>query len=307
MRSLAPVYRTLAAMHRAGIPWPRAVQSATLDDARFVTVRRDLETGRTLSEALGGIVDPLDRALIEAGEKDGSLDTTLDRLAERHEDARRRGRELRARQAYPVYLAHVAAVLMALPDVIQSHTLAAVGWAALVLVPVWTWLLLQRRFLGAERRPATSGDPPAPPPLVGPLRSRVEEADARALEALGRLYEAGVPLAEATPLALRAGWGGRAALDLATLRDRVRRGDDVAGAFRHLPPDLAGRIAAAEESGSLGEALVQIAGELAFDAEVRRKKLHQLLPLVLMLLVGGIIAARLFTFYAQYYSQLSGL
>jgi len=149
------------------------------------------------------------------------------------------------------------------------------------------------------------GDPPAPSTFLLFSRSRVEEADARGLDALGRLYEAGVPVAEALDLAIGAGWGGRAAADMAEARRRAARGRDLAGAWHHLPPQIAQRLVAGEESGSLGEALGRVADDLRFGVEMRRRRFTVVLPVLAVLGVGLIVAWRLFSFYAGYFRSLT--
>lgn len=302
--SYAPVLRSLAAMHRAGIPWPRALESAAGGDLRFATAQQALERGEPLGQALATVVDPLDVALIEAGETDGSLELVLTQIAASHEEETNRLREEMTALAYPLLLAHLAALLMALPDLIQGNVGGALLWAFGVLIPTWGFLFWRRKQAERSRAAPGTGDPPEPPPAAGPWRNRVEVADARALDAMGRLYDAGVPVKESLDLAIAAGWGGRAAADLAEARRRVSRGQDLAGAWRHLPPDVATRLATAEEAGSLGEAFGRVAEQLRFDVRLRRKRMAALLPVIAMLAVGAFVAWRVFSFYGKLYSGL---
>lgn len=303
-KSYAPVFRSLAAMHRAGIAWPRALESAAGGDPHYASAQSALERGEPLGQALSSVVDALDAALLEAGEKDGSLERVLTEIADAHDASRRDRREELTGLFYPLILAHIAGVLMALPDLIQGHPGGAFLWAAAILAPTWGFLLWRRRQARASRVAPGTGDPPAPPPAVGPWRNRVEEADARALDAMGRLYEAGVPVAESLDLSIAAGWGGRAAADLAEARRRVARGRDLAGAWHLLPDELAGRLRAAEESGSLGEAFSRVAQELRFDVRTRRQRVAAVLPVLAMLCVGALVALRLFSFYSGLYGRI---
>jgi type IV pilus assembly protein PilC len=293
-------------MHRAGIPWNRALESAAGGDARFEEAQRALDRGAPLARALTGVLDPLDVALIEAGEKDGALERVLVEIAESHDEMRRSKTEALTGLMYPIALAHFGAILLPLPDLVQGNYGAALLWAALILVPTWLFILLVSRRGRAERRRRASGSeqPPVPRPFLGFWSSRVEAADARALSVLGRLYEAGVPVADAVELSIASGWGGRAAADLAEARRRVARGHDLGGAWRHLPDDIADRLRSGEEAGSLGDALGRVAAELRFSVRTRQKRLSVLLPLLVMLVVGGIIALRILTFYVDLYAGL---
>ena len=307
MSSYGPRFRSLASMHRAGIPWSRAVESAGSGDPQWGAAARAIDGGQAFGAALAGIVDPLDRALIQAGEKDGSLEHVLEEIAEDQEAASVRRREEFTALLYPLLVAHVAAFLMPLPDLMQGNIGGALFWLALVLVPPYAYLYWRRRSRAQDRAVPAAGDPPQPRSMLGPHANRVEEADARALGALGRLYEAGVPMSEALDLAIAAGWGGRAAVDLAEARRRVRRGRDLAGAWRLVPEETASRLRSAEEAGSIGDALHRAADELRFSVQTRRTRTAAILPVVATLVLGGIVAWRLFSFYGGYYGNLPGL
>ncbi len=293
-------------MHRAGIAWPQALASASQSDPTWLDAHRRLEQGQGIAASLEGAVDPLDRALLEAGERNGALEQTFEELAETHDERHRRREEARVRQMYPFVLSHILAVLMALPDLLQGRLLPAVGWALLILVPLWAWIFLQS-VLARPERPLCDARPPAPPPMIAALRNRTQEADARGLEALGRLYDAGVPLDQALALSVSAGWGGRVALDLFDARARVAAGHDLSGAFTHLPAPIPGRLRSAEDSGSLGRTLVQIAREMRYDADVRRRKAAQTVPVIMLLVIAVLVFLRLAVFYGGYFEQVNRL
>jgi type II secretory pathway component PulF len=298
VKDAAGLYRALASLHRAGVAWPQAVRHAARGAPRWSSVADAVERGSSLADAVGGVVDPLDEALIRAGEADGSLESTFQALAERHETTRRQRRARTTALVYPVLVAHVAALLLPLPDLVQGRVGAALSWALGVLVPLHVGLLWMRRADRRLARRVPTGRPPEP----RGTRAAIEEADARALDALGRLYDAGVPLGDAIGLAMRAGWGGRAAADLGDARDRVARGEDLAGAWTRLPRDLATRLDGAERAGELGAAARQAASDLAFDAATRRERFARVLPVVVILLLGAVIAWRVLTFYAGVYA-----
>jgi type II secretory pathway component PulF len=301
----AAFFRSLAELHRAGIAWPEAVRTAGGGDARWDAAVQALGRGAPLSDALGEAVDPLDRALLRAGEQDGSLERVLRDVSEHHEAARRRRGRRTASLAYPLLVAHVAALLLPLPDLLQGRPGAALLWGLAALVPTWTFLLLLRRADRRERpRPGETGPPPAP--AQGPLsRNRVEAADARGLEAFGRLLSAGVPLGSALDHAVRAGWGGRAAVDLAGARERLPAGGALAAGWRSLPPGVARRLAAAETAGALGEEARRVAEELDLAVDLRRQRAAAVLPVVATLVLGALVALRVLSFYGALYGNLA--
>ncbi len=294
MADLASTYRSLAALHRAGIGWPAALASAAPASEAWALARTRVEQGEPLSRALIGAVEPIDLALLRAGEAGGSLEPALEALSRRHEEAHRdRGRR-RAALAYPLMLAHIAALLLPLPDLMQRRLGSALLWFLLPLVPLYGF------WLYARRRPT----PDRPLPFRFPFSARVEEQDAEALEALGTLYDAGVPLSEALPLARASGPHGRVGRDLVRAESHVARGEPLAAAWRDVPPAQAVGLRTGELTGSLGRECLASAVRLHEDAALRRTRtLAKALPLI-MLAIGLIVGARVISFYAGAFRQL---
>jgi type II secretory pathway component PulF len=296
VRDLASVYRGLAAFHRAGAGWAEALAALPETDPAWALARTAVQSGSSLADALAPHVPGLDVALLRAGETSGRLEQALEDLAERHTLAHRRRGQRRAALAYPFLLAHVAALLLPLPDLVGRQYAAALLWALVPLVPVYGLL-----FLG---RLAAGGTGPLPHRL--PWTNTVEEHDAQALDALGALYDAGVPLLEALPLAREAGPRGRAAADFLRGEARVQAGQDLAGAWQALPRETTAGLVIAERTGSLGGELAAAAQRLAFDVEMRRKRTAARLGPLLVLVLGGIVALRVFGFYASYF-RMAGM
>ena len=296
---LSVVYRSLAQLHQAGVGWPEALDAATTADApRFAAARAGVAQGRPLADSLAPVLPPLDVAGLRAGEASGRLDDALTTLAERHEEERRRDLERRAALAYPLVVAHVAALLLPVPDLVAGRVGAALGWAALVLVPLH--LLL---WAGRAARRAAERDPAAARGLAA-LRTpaAVEEADARGLTALAWLVDAGVPLLGALPLAARAGAGGRVAADCVAAASEVAAGRPIAPAFRRSPPEVTVPLATGEASGTLTDACRRAAQALADRALWRRRRFAAVLPVAVTVAIGVVVGARVISFYSQAFS-----
>lgn len=298
----APLFRSLASLHRAGVPWPQALASASGGDSRWRGAEQALAGGASLSDALSAEVAPLDLAVLRAGEASGTLEAALENIAQRQEeDARMQGAR-RTALAYPVIMAHVAALLAAVPDVLQGRLGSGVLWSAGILVPLYAILWFTRPRSVHNK---TARHPGTTPPKAGPImRSAIQEADARALGAFADCYEAGMPLDEALELASRAGAGGRVAFDLYRARPRVADGAALHSAWQALPETYARELRAAEESGELGQTSRHLAARFRFEVEMRRKRFSSLLPLAILLVVGGIVALRVIGFYTSVYSNL---
>lgn len=289
MPDLASTYRSLAALHRAGIGWPEALASAAPGSGPWGEARGRALQGEPLSRALVGVVEPIDLALLRAGEAGGSLEEALEALSRRHEEAHRARGRRRAALAYPLMVAHIAALLLPIPDLVQGRTGSALFWFLLPLVPLYAF------WLYARRRPT----PDRPLPHRFPFTARVEEQDAEALEALGTLHDAGVPIAEALTLARAAGPYGRVGRDLVRAEGLVERGEPLAAAWREVPPTLAAGLRTGELTGTLGRECRASSERLREDAVLRRQRtLGRALPL-LMLGLGLIVGLRVIGFYAQ--------
>ncbi|MFM8385329.1 MAG: type II secretion system F family protein [Planctomycetia bacterium] len=293
MASLPTLYRALASLHRAGVGWREALDSV---GGALHEPRQRLARGATLPQALTGHVPPLDVALLRAAEASGTYERVLEHLAQRHEEEHRARGKRRAALAYPLTVAHVSALLMPLPDLVRGDLPAAAGWALAALAPIYLFMAYSRR---APR-------PGRPLPARFPFTARVLEMDGRALAALGALYDAGVPLREALPMAREAGTHGRVARDLARAEAFVAEGAPLAGAWTEVPDDLRVGLASAERAGSLGRECAASAERLALDADLwRQRVLGRSVPLV-MLALGLLVAARVISFYAGIF-RLAGL
>lgn len=293
MANQKAMYRSLASLHRAGVAWPQALESAA--PGRLAAAQKALRDGKPLSEALTGEVDALDIAMIRAGESSGTLEETFARLAQRHDDEARRRAEMRSAVLYPILLAHIGAVLLGVPDLIQRRYTAALGWAALLMGPCWIWMWLAHKS-GRVRH----GRDPKPPRFVHPLNaSGIEDADSRALLALADCLDGAVPLPETLRLAARAGAGGRVAADLAFAAVGVQQGKRISEFFKYTPSEIGRSLRVAEDSGDLSRVARECADHFAFSARMRRERIRSILPIFMMLTIGGLIAYRIISFYAN--------
>jgi type II secretory pathway component PulF len=298
---LASIYRSLAHLHAAAIPWPTAVEKATAGDARFVPVVESLRNGDPLTRAFDGAIPPIDIAALRAGEVSGNLEKTLLDLSTRRDAEAARDRERKAATAYPILLIHFAAVLMPIPDLVMGNVGAAIGWAAIALVPLYSWIFYRAAALRAIEGTASGARPPLWTRILW-TRAAVEEADARTLRALGWLEDAGVPRLEAIPLAAHAGAGGRAAEDLVGGYAAVLAGRPLSTAWASIPSDIAAPLSTGEETGRLAEACAHEASALDGTASLRRARAAALVKPLAIILIGIIVGARVFSFYYGMYA-----
>jgi general secretion pathway protein F len=319
----------LATLMEAGLPLERAlvVLGDLAGSRRFrqilADVTQSVRTGSTLADALARHQPrPFSRLYVNtvrAGERGGVLELALRRLADYLEAARELREAVVSALIYPALLLAVGigavvflltfvlprfAVILAdlgqtlpLPTRVvlaASEGLVTYWWALLAgaLAAVLAWQVVARSEAGRDRVDRWLLDLP----LAGDLLRKIEVG--RAVQTLGTLLSAGVPLLAALDVA-REGAGNRVvARALGTVHGAVKRGEGVArpmtdtGVFPALAVHM---VRVGEETGRLDEMLGRVA--TTYEREIRvavRRLVAALEPaiiVVLGLVVLGIVLA----------------
>lgn len=143
---LATFYRSLSTLLGTGLPIPMALRAAGegVGSRRFRqaidAVAFRAGAGTNVAEALAAqpeTFDAADVALVEAGERTGTLDRTLLQLAEDRERLGGLRRRLLAGLAYPLFLYHAAAMIPPFPKLILEGLGAWLRPVLMMLVPFW--------------------------------------------------------------------------------------------------------------------------------------------------------------------------
>ncbi len=287
-------YREMSVLMASGMPMVSALEilieapelgaSATM----LAGVRDRIREGASLASALSeasSSVRPFEKAILEVGERSGSLDAMLDRLAGFLEEQQQLNERVLSAMIYPGIIAGFAVVIavvmlgVVVPSaakVLGEHGGASLPMLTRVMMAlgrVMLWggpVLLLGGMFGVSyvrRRLATDEE----------WRCRVDQrlfrvpvfgrgytivVNLRCARTLAILLRGGVGLVDALALAGRAtgsAWVGRLAADES---DAVRHGSSLADAVRRIPPlaaALPAWIQAGEASGSL-EKLLDTAG-----------------------------------------------
>ncbi len=313
----ALLYRELVALLQAGIPLVPAfgllIQAPDFEDVRprLASVRDALREGRSLAAALAGAGGGLHRhelAVIEAGERAGTLDTVLARLAGFLDLQAGVRDQIVTALIYPALI-----VLVALGIAAGLLGVALPRLGALFLDdPALPLPLLTRVVMGTGRAALVAGLPllAAAAIALGIAAHRLRRDPARAAAWHGRLLRlplagpgwgllaalrfartlalllnGGVPLVDGLRLAGEATGNLWIAARTAESADAVRHGSSLADAVRRLPPldVLAGWVQVGETSGTLPALL-----ESAADRLERRwqrflaRRLNALEPLLIL-------------------------
>ena len=272
-----------------------AVASAVAD------VRRVVASGMTVAQAMGLRPDvfPAEHAqLVEAGESAGAMPDALRRLAARVDHSRRMQREWRGALAYPALLIHGVAVVLpiGLLGVSGGAYVSRVLFHLIVLYAVVGGVWFAWRRIG-------SGDPTRLP-FVGRIFHTMRAGSL--CWAIGSLYEAGVNVVPAVERSLTRRLDGEPAVQSALTG--LREGDtglaDFASTSGLFPADTVSILRIAQESGNLGEALLNEGGRLDELGVHRMRTTLRVTGRTIYVVAAITVAYVVIRFYASYFGAL---
>ena len=277
----------------------------------------ELAKGRTFAESLrqlGAWLPEFDIALIDAGERSGRLDICFRLLADYYNDRARIAKQVISQLIYPVGLIHFAAFifLIVLPFA-HSQFNASLLWlfvkAALVIAPLYLvtiFLIYATQSRHGEKWRARIESCIRPIPILGTARRFL--ALARLAAALEALISAGVNIVQAWDLAATASGSPALRRTVESWKPQIAAGQtpaEIIRGCRIFPEMFANLYASGEVSGKLDETLRRL---YAHYQEEGARKLHafaQWTPRLIYLLVAGIIAYKVVSFYLGYFQQIN--
>lgn len=321
--------RQLATMIQSGIPLVQSFDIVAKGQSNkrvkdlIENIKHDIETGLTLSEALikhPAYFNELFCNLIDAGEKSGSLDVMLDKVATYKEKIETIKKKIKKALTYPMAVLVVAFIVTAglLIFVVPQFESLFKGFGA--DLPALTkavvnmskffqsyWYLIFGTFGGAIYAfiyaknhsldfAQTIDRVLLKFPVIGPILEKA--AIARFSRTLSITFAAGLPLVEA--LKSVAGATGNIIYSKATdkIREEVSTGQqmNVAMENTHLFPNMVIQmIAIGEESGALEKMLSKVADFYEEEVDNAVDALSSLLEPIIMsilgVLVGGLVIA----------------
>lgn len=324
--------RQLATMINAGLPIVRALyvlseQTANpkLNDV-VVAVRKDVEAGSSLSEALEKHPDVFSRLYVEmvkAGETGGILDGVLLRLADQLERDQDLRRKIRSALTYPtvvlifailaasfmlMFIVPVFAglfqdlggtlplptrICMLISDILTSFwgvlVYAAMGLAVVMFLR-WKKSESGRKVWGRAvlRIPAKIGDV-------------VKKATlARFARTLATLSAAGVPILQSIEITATSSGNWVVEKALLKSRDAIREGIPLYKPLETepvFPPMVTRMIAVGEETGDIDGMLTKIAEFYESEVDAAVKALTSIIEPLMVVVVGGIVGAIVISMY----------
>jgi len=275
-QSKADLFLHLALMERSGLPPDKAFALLTLPaglNGRLGVLRGLLNGGADIAAAglKSGLFSEFEARLVAAACHAGSPARTYQRLAQRHALKARNAALVRSRMALPLVSLLIALAVQPLPALLAG-SVTGPGYLLSILRPflVLAGCVFLYRF--CARRLSVWTDRPTPVqtalsglitrlPLFGAMVVRKNLRDF--YENLALLLEAGVPMLDALPKALRTVGLCTIRADFAILQTMLERGSTLSQAVANLQFQtrcpVQGYIVSGEASGALPEMMLRFA------------------------------------------------
>ncbi len=292
-------FRQLATMVNSGLPVSRAVHTSAQQGLAELgeAMALDIDHGANLNEAMSKYpfhFDEYEVAMVKAGEVAGQLDHQLKELAISAESSYALSKQISSKLVYPAVVVHGAIFLPPLFLLVKDGLEAYLTTVLSVLIPLYVVVI--GSFV-AYRLFRTKGGPRRLfdhifsnlPVIAPPMRSA---ARIRFFEALSNLSEAGFLPDQSIPLAANSCgnyW----------LRDRVMEAWNVIGKESPISAVLRrskgfsaielGLVSTGEEAGQFASTLRKAAESLKPEFEAQVHRITTILPILLLLIVGGVV------------------
>ncbi len=321
--------RQMATMMSAGVPLVQSLEIVGRGHENpamselILGIKTNIESGRSLAESLAQYplhFDDLFVNLVDAGERSGTLETLLDKIATYKEKTEKIKKKVKKALVYPSAVMVVAFIVtgimlyfvvpqfqslfegfgadlpaftkmvVSLSDVVREYWWAMlIGIVGVVLV----FGYFKKRSLKFRRFLDRVG---LKFPVVGDILYK--SAVARYARTLSTMFAAGVPLVEAMGSVARA--SGNIVFEdaIMVMRDQVASGQQLQLAMQQstlFPPMAVQMVAIGEESGSLDQMCAKVAEFYEDEVDSLVDSLTSLLEPIIMavlgVLVGGLVVA----------------
>ncbi|HYI80099.1 MAG TPA: type II secretion system F family protein [Thermoleophilaceae bacterium] len=334
--------RQLSTMVSSGMTLLRAfyvLEEQTENDKlreTFTAVRKDVEAGLSLSQALGrhpDVFNDLYVAMVTAGESGGILESTLLRVADQLEKDDALRRQIKAAMIYPGLIASFAGVVLIalvsflvpvfekifsdfggdLPPITRftvwlSHMFTQ-RWYVLIVVAfavVWSF----RRWKSSERGQIQWDKLKLKTPMkIGDIVQKV--ALARFSRTFSGLVAAGVPMLEAIEITGRTSGNKVVEMAMEDVEKSVKKGGTLSAPMRAAPAAfpvmVVQMIGVGEETGALEQMLSKIADFYEDQVAASLKALTSILEPIMIMMVGAIVGFIVIAMYLpmfQVYDQI---
>jgi len=341
-QALTVFSRQFATMINAGLAMVRCLDilSEQTEDKKLqstlIQVRRDVEGGATLSNALGkhpSVFSTLYVSMVKAGEMGGVLDEVLERLASFMEKDFSLKKKVKSALTYPIVILVMAVLIviflvlyilptfvslfenMNIPLPLPTKILIFVTKSAtnpVVIIP--TAIVLVGAVFGINRFIATPFGKKQfdllklNVPVFGLLNKKV--AISRFCRTLGTLLSSGVPIMQALEIVGKASGNEIIAMTVTKIRESIREGESIAsplGSSGMFPPMVTQMVAVGEETGNLDAMLSKISDFYDTEVEYLLSSLTSMLEPIMIVGMGGVVGFIVIAVFLPLYNLIGQL
>lgn len=332
--------RQFAAMASAGLPLVQCLDilaSQTENKILARTVQQisgDIQGGNTLADSMAKhpkIFNQLYCNMVAAGEASGSLDTILVRLADYQEKAQALRRKVKGALSYPVILAIVAVlvvaimltfvvptfaqmfseaggtlptptrIVMAFSDFLRANLILLIAGFAGIAIGVGAYYKTEKGRYNIDRLRLFL-------PAVGNLERK--SAISRFSQTLSTLLSSGVTIIDA--LQITAKTAGNAVLEKGLMRtlEKITGGQTIADPLREtgvFPPMVIHMISVGEKTGDLSGMLLKISQFYQEEVDAAVDALTSILEPLMIVIMGSVIGGILFAMYMPMFDMIGNM
>ncbi len=328
LKDLAVFSRQFATMINSGLSLLRSLsileeQTQSKELAKTLTVvRQDVETGQSLSVALGRhpeVFPPLMVNMTRAGEVGGFLDSVMLQIAENYESEVKLRGKVKAAMTYPVVvfviaiLAVVGMLLFIVP--VFAKMFGELGgelpaptkvlitlsdflktFAPLLLIAAVAGFITWNRIKHKPKVRAFVDPLKLKTPVFGSLFQKI--ALARFARNLGTMLHSGVPILQSLDIVADTTGNVVVGNAVRAVQDSVRQGESITAPLAEhsvFPPMVVQMMAVGEDTGALDSMLHKI----FYDQEVESttESLTSLIEPLMIAFLGGIVGAMIIALY----------
>ena len=321
-RHLNQFTRQFASLIRSQVPILRALSilEEQTENPKLRRITRALaegiRQGQNLSSAMEtfpSVFSPLYVSLIRSGEAGGMMDSVLDRLAVQADRDEELQSKVQAALVYPLFVAAVGlcTVVFLLSFVVPRLVKLFSVFGSELPLPTRIllslagslthhWYLYASSLLGivaaaflvarSERGRLWASALRLRLPLLGPLTRQLEIV--RFTRSFGLLLDHGLPILQATDVALPVVKNRILRKELALLPKHLKDGSTLSSGLKGLKfstPFLVNTVAVGEESGKMGEALMEVSNFYERETGRLLQMMAALLEPATILIVGGMV------------------
>lgn len=270
------------------------------------------ETAVSYFAAVPDVFSPMDREIVNAGEKGGLPERAFKFLREYYETMARARAGMLLRIAYPFLLLHIGAVLLAVPALVNG-TFADFVMQIVVFVGVFyviaflTWLVVNAAVKASRTNTGIDGILQTLPVIGG---TRVAFVGSRFCAAMGMFVQSGAGILGSMDRSADASGSARFRKGADAAIHEVKNGGSLGEAVvrtRAFPEAIDRAFQVGENSGKLDEEMNRLAVRYSEQFRTRTDATAKAVSGVIYAAVALAFGVRILSFWISYYSTLNSL